>query len=164
MLKQIPGGSMESSSSDDGGDLKIRSLQRQLDELRGKSLRVLRLARMQPCEDNLGLLDSGATRPLRPRRPQEDVRSYKKVRISLAGGRMVEMAMSPGGAIIGNDDAERTAYWSTRLYPSMDGGPLGDQPPTERTDRNEDQGRMPPSVEVCCTSAHRRVGRRIHGG
>ena len=48
MLKSMPPAAAASAeASEESGDAKIRRLQRQLDELKGSSLRVLRLARVQ---------------------------------------------------------------------------------------------------------------------
>ena len=106
MLKVIPGASQESSSVEETGDAKIRRLQRQLDELRASSVRVLRLARVQAAVEDLGLLDSGATHPLRPPKKDEDLSKCQKVRINLAGGKQTMMMLSEGGAIIGSEDVE----------------------------------------------------------
>ena len=105
MLKAMPSSGTEEVSSEDG-DARIRSLQKQLDELRGGQLRVLRLARVQPCEEELGLLDSGATHALRPRLKGECIKTYHKVKINLAGGKQVVMTMSPGKVIVGDDTVE----------------------------------------------------------
>lgn len=101
----MPSLGSETSSSEEG-DAKIRSLQRQLDDLRGGAVRVLRLARVRSCEEDQGLLDCGATHPLRPAKMHEDVQRYKEVKIMLAGGQQMKMRMSPGGAIIGSPAAE----------------------------------------------------------
>lgn len=105
MLKSMPG-TTESGGSSDEGEAKIRNLQRQLDELKGGSLRVLRLARIQPCEEELGLLDSGATHCLRPPLHREDTSKYALVRINLAGGQCADLRMSPGKVIIGQVGVE----------------------------------------------------------
>ena len=105
MLKSMPGTAEGNSSSEDG-EAKIRNLQRQLDELKGSSLRVLRLARVQPCDEELGLLDSGATHCLRPPLHREDVSKYAKVRINLAGGQCAELRMSPGRVVVGEEGVE----------------------------------------------------------
>ena len=105
MLKSMPGMSEGSGSSEDG-EAKIRNLQHQLDELKGGMLKVLRLARVQPCDEEMGLLDPGATHCLRPPLHQEDIFKYPKVRINLAGGQCAELHMSPGKAIVGDDGVE----------------------------------------------------------
>jgi hypothetical protein len=105
MLKSMPGMSEGSGSSEDG-EAKIRNLQHQLDELKGGMLKVLRLARVQPCDEEMGLLDSGATHCLRPPLHREDIFKYPKVRINLAGGQCAELHMSPGKAIVGDDGVE----------------------------------------------------------
>ena len=105
MLKSMPG-STESSGPSEDGEAKIRNLQRQLDELKGGSMKVLRLARVQPCDEEMGLLDSGATHCLRPPLRREDVSGYVKVKINLAGGQCAELRMSPGKVIIGQEGVE----------------------------------------------------------
>ncbi len=105
MLKAMPG-TTDGTGNHDEGEAKIRNLQRQLDELKGGSLRVLRLARVQPCDEEMGLLDSGATHCLRPPLHREDVTSYVKVKINLAGGQCAELHMSPGKVIIGSEGVE----------------------------------------------------------
>ena len=102
MLKAMP----SDTSSVEDGDARIRSLQKQLDELRGGQIKVLRLARVKPCEEELGLLDSGATHALRPKFNGEVTKGYDKVKINLAGGKQVTMIMSPGKVIVGEDDVE----------------------------------------------------------
>ena len=64
-MKSMPGAS-DSGASVDDGEARIRNLQRQLDELKGGTMKVLRLARVQACQEEKGLLDSGATHSLRP--------------------------------------------------------------------------------------------------
>ena len=105
MLKSMPGAGENSGSSDDG-EAKIRNLQRQLDELKGGAMRVLRLARVQPCEEEMGLLDSGATHCLRPPLHREDPTIYPIVKINLAGGQCAELRMSPGKVIVGDEGVE----------------------------------------------------------
>ena len=106
MLKAMPGVSSSDGSSEDSGEARIRSLQKQLDDLKSGSIRVLRLARIQPCEEEMGLVDSGATHALRPVFPGEDLSGYPSVMINLAGGKQIRMKMSPGGVIIGEKDVE----------------------------------------------------------
>ena len=109
MLKTMNSSSSgEMTASEDGEDLKIKQLQRQLDELKSGAgrMKVLRLARVQTDESQMGLLDSGATHALRPQLPGESVKGYRSVTITLAGDRKVEMKMSPGGVIVGREDTE----------------------------------------------------------
>ena len=81
MLKSMPG-AWDSGAPVDDGEARIRNLQRQLDELKGGTMKVLRLARVQACQEKKGLLDSGATHSLRPPHHQEDLSKYAKVRIN----------------------------------------------------------------------------------
>lgn len=50
--------------------------------------------------NDVGLVDSGSTHPLRPRFEGEDTELYPVVEVSLADGRAVRLKMSPGGAMI----------------------------------------------------------------
>ena len=81
---------------------KMMQLQRQLDELKKASLRPFRLSRMG-CSRINGLLDSGATHPLRARRKGERVSHLPKVQVNLAGD---HMHLSPTGVIIGEQNSE----------------------------------------------------------
>ena len=109
MLKAMnTAGGAEATPVEEVEDPRIKQLQRQLDELKGGAsrMKVLRLARVQAGNTHMGLLDSGATHALRPRHPCEEIRRYRKVVITLAGDRQVEMKMSPGGVIVGKEDTE----------------------------------------------------------
>ena len=106
MLRNMSGSSAGEGKEEGGEhDLKIRSLQKQLDDLRATSLRVLRLSRVRAA-DSCGLLDSGATHALRPQYPGEVVEGYKAVKVSLAGNKEVSMKMSPANIIVGDKDVE----------------------------------------------------------
>ena len=77
----------------------MEKLQQQLNTLR---MKTFRLKRLQKGEKE-GLLDSGATHPLRPLKEGEDQEHYKKVHVSLADGSTATLAISPGGAMISED-------------------------------------------------------------
>lgn len=80
----------------------LSDLQRQLDELKGKSgsLRAFRLTKICTADDNaLALLDSGATHPLRALRP-DDVKSFQRVKVALADGHKVDMLVTPTGVMV----------------------------------------------------------------
>jgi hypothetical protein len=78
-------------------ETKIDQLQKQLDEL--KSVKVLRLARLQEGGAR-GLLDSGATHPLRGRREGEKMKGYKEVTVSLAGGKEATLHVTKEGIMV----------------------------------------------------------------
>ena len=67
-------------------------MQEQLDELR--RLKVLRLSRITTEREKYGLLDSGATHPMRAKRKDEDLAPYEKVQVTLADGRQIGMHMT----------------------------------------------------------------------
>ena len=75
--------------------------QKQLDEL--KHLRVFRLTKIEVGLEE-GLLDSGATHPLRSLRRGEDTRGYREIKVSLACGKQIPLRMSPGGAMVTQDE------------------------------------------------------------
>ena len=80
---------------------KLDTLQKQLDELKEMNLKVFRLSKLKTAPGR-GLLDSGATHPLRPRRKNEDLPAYPKVQVALGGGQEMEMAL----ALVGDYGAE----------------------------------------------------------
>ena len=84
---------------------KMSQLQRQLDEIKKITLRPFRLSRVG-CSSLSGLLDSGATHPLRPVRKNEKLDHYPKVQVTLAGDQQVTMSLAPTGVIIGGPGAE----------------------------------------------------------
>ena len=87
-------------------DERMRALQEQLDELKSKALKTLRLTRITRG-GMAGLLDSGATHPMRPARKDEPAHSYKKVEVTLASGKIEEMKISPKGVMVVEcDDAQ----------------------------------------------------------
>ena len=65
---------------------KVEQLQRQLDELKKASLRPFRISKINSAVHN-GLLDSGATHPLRARVKGEDLQHLRKLNLTLAGDR-----------------------------------------------------------------------------
>ena len=76
----------------------VDRLQAQLNALRKFRLRKI-------CRnEKAGLLDSGATHPLRPVKEGEDVNAYHKVQVSLADGQTIWLPMSPGGAMLSTEE------------------------------------------------------------
>ena len=47
-----------------------------------------------------GLIDSGASHPLRPLKPGENIKDYPRVGVSLADGRRIQLHMTPGNVMI----------------------------------------------------------------
>ena len=84
---------------------KMAQLQKQLDELKKATMKPFRLSRMG-CSKASGLLDSGATHPLRARRKGEEIGHLPRVQVTLAGEQQVTMHLSPTGVIIGGEGAE----------------------------------------------------------
>ena len=84
----------------------LDDLQRQLDALKSRnpSIRVLRLTKMNAAtDDQLALLDSGATHPMRSLDINDKVNELQRVWVSLADGNKVPMLMSSGGVMISTD-------------------------------------------------------------
>ena len=80
---------------------KLAAMQSQLDELR--KMKVLRLSRVMKTEKKYGLLDSGATHPMRGRRKDEDTFEMDDVNVILADGHQVAMKMTKSGVMIVED-------------------------------------------------------------
>ena len=79
----------------------LEQLQAQLDDLKKRGMKTLKLTRLQANEvPQFGLIDSGATNPLRPLRPSNDLKDVERVRVSLADGRRTPMLINRRGVII----------------------------------------------------------------
>ena len=51
-----------------------------------------------------GLIDSGATHALRPKKLGEDISQYKKVEVALADGQTARLSMTVGGTMVSEDE------------------------------------------------------------
>ena len=80
---------------------KLDKLQKQLDEL--KHIKVFRLTEIEVGVEE-GLLDSGATHPLRSKKRGEDLRGYREILVALACGKQIPLRMSPGGVMVTQDE------------------------------------------------------------
>ena len=97
MLKSLsgtPAGQGPVKTPDDERKDVVERLQQQLNSL--KTFKMRRLA----FGDEAGLLDSGATHPLRCKKPGENTDLYPVVEVGLADGRSVRLRMSPGGSML----------------------------------------------------------------
>ena len=80
----------------------LRSLQRQLDSMREK----MRMRQITPklskveLSSTRGLVDSGATNPLRPMQDGEDVTAYEDRVVELAAGESYTLRVTPGGTLV----------------------------------------------------------------
>ena len=72
---------------------RMKALQQQLDELKFKSLKTLRLTRITKGAVT-GLLDSGATHPMRGYLPGEKIEAYPVIMATLASGKTEPMSWS----------------------------------------------------------------------
>ena len=110
--KMLKGLSTKPAESD-----RLELMQKQLDEL--KKMKVLRLTRLStgPAQ---GLLDSGATNPLRGRTAKDDMSKLEDVWVSLATGARVPMKITKSGVMVSEDEMVEP------IVPlGMVGGPLG---------------------------------------
>ena len=98
MLKGLQDKDKEKASELTAGD-KMKALQQQLDELRFKSLKTLKLTRITKGGVS-GLLDSGATHPMRGYYPNEKVMDYPVVTATLASGKSEPMRVTPTGVMV----------------------------------------------------------------
>ena len=78
---------------------RMKALQQQLDDLKFKSLKTLRLTRITKGTVT-GLLDSGATHPMRGYLPGEKIETYPVVMATLASGKTEPMRISPTGVMV----------------------------------------------------------------
>eukprot|EP00435_Cladocopium_sp_Y103_P030730 s947_g7.t1 len=104
VLRSLNPGASSSTPSSTGmssKEVEVRSevmdrLQQQLDAMKLKTFRLQSIS----TNSVLGLIDSGATHPLRPLREGENDSHYAEVEVALANGSTTRMKMSPGGAMI----------------------------------------------------------------
>eukprot|EP00434_Breviolum_minutum_P003898 symbB.v1.2.003425.t1/scaffold183.1/size281544/9 len=92
---------LKSMTMKDQKEDKMAALQRQVEELR--KMKVFRLTKMESRSTQRGLIDSGATNPLRAQRPEERMEEMEKVEVTLATGEKVEMRMSGAGVMVSQD-------------------------------------------------------------
>ena len=102
---------MQIGSNSDAGktgasrEQRLRELQRELESLKGeKRLNAVRVTKIEA--NNKGLLDSGATHPLRSREMFDDYGAMEQVMVSLATGKNVKMRMTSGGVLVTNDTVD----------------------------------------------------------
>ena len=105
MLRSLQTDPKEKAVSTRVNEEKMAQLQKQLDDLKKAALRPFRLSKIS-CSASHGLLDSGATHPLRPKRQGERVHHLPRVDVTLAGDQQVSMSLAPTGVIIGDEHAE----------------------------------------------------------
>lgn len=93
--KMLKGLTMKSQEEEPKGRMdRLAAMQDQLDELRKP--KVLRLSRMERQETFYGLLDSGATHPMRSAKKGEDLSTCETVQVTLANGHQVEASWWSG--------------------------------------------------------------------
>ena len=83
----------------------LDDLQKQLDVLKKASLRPFRLSKIGTSTTR-GLIDSGATHPLREKKKGERIEHLPKVSVTLAGDREALMSLTPTGTILGEPGTE----------------------------------------------------------
>ena len=106
MLKSMNEGDVkEKRQKGEDAQERILGLQKQLDELKKASMRPFRISKLCPMV-NKGLLDSGATHPLRAKRKGERLHHLPKVKVTLAGDKEIYMALTPTGVIVGEEGTE----------------------------------------------------------
>ena len=93
----------ESSSKVEKGDDKksttLQGLQKQLDELKLKTMKLSQLS----TGGALGLLDSGATHPLRGMVDSDAGKFMKEVMVTLASGEKTRLSMNTAGTMLSRD-------------------------------------------------------------
>ena len=88
-----------------GTGVKIQDLHNQLEALKKAALRPFRISKLGGLPDK-GLIDSGATHPLRARKRGEKVSKMPKVSVMLAGDKIIQMHLTPTGVILGDENTE----------------------------------------------------------
>ena len=97
MTSSSAAGSSASSTSEKEEDSRSEVLSRLQAQL--NSLKTFKLGRITNGMSK-GLIDSGATHPLRPTKSFEDDTNMKEVKVSLADGGSVRLHMTAGGSMV----------------------------------------------------------------
>ena len=104
MLKTLMANSSQTTSSSTSGSVpSYESIQKQLDELRLKAMKV-EGGGSSGCADKGVLLDSGSTHVLRPARDELEEENTKAVSVTLAGDEQKVLRQAPSGSILLNVD------------------------------------------------------------
>ena len=99
MLKSLTTSATTSSptaTANDSREEVVGRLQSQLDQLKLKTFKINQIN----YGSQQGLVDSGATHPLRPRRAGETNEMYKRVSVTLANGETTSLQVTPGGIMV----------------------------------------------------------------
>ena len=100
MLKTLMANSSQTTSSSTSGSVpSYESIQKQLDELRLKAMKV-EGGGTSGCSDKGVLLDSGSTHVLRPARDELEEENTKAVSVTLAGDEQKVLRQAPSGSIL----------------------------------------------------------------
>ena len=97
--KMLKGLQEKDKQPDLSAEDRMKALQQQLDELKFKSLKTLWLTRITKG-GVIGLLDSGATHPMRGYLPGEKIDTYPVIMATLASGKTEPMRISPTGVMV----------------------------------------------------------------
>ena len=102
MLRSINVKTGKNGPEDD--EKKLMELQKQLDGMREKMrVRQVRLSKME-IGGMRGLVDSGATHPLRPMMKGEDTSDYEEKTVELAAGETYRLKVTLGGTLVAEDE------------------------------------------------------------
>ena len=88
--------STATGSATDSREDVVDRLQSRLDQLKLKVFKINQIS----YGSLQGLVDSGATHPLRLRRLEEGDETYKRVSVTLANGETTSLQVTPGGIMV----------------------------------------------------------------
>eukprot|EP00438_Fugacium_kawagutii_P016096 Skav225959 [mRNA] locus=scaffold6030:76316:83572:- [translate_table: standard] len=97
-----PSASSSSAREEEERSVVMQKLQEQLNSMKVEkqpSQKVFKVMKLS-SQSELGLLDSGATHPLRPVRNGEATQCFRTVDVSMADGQVIQMKMTPGGCMV----------------------------------------------------------------
>ena len=99
MSTSASGNAASASSATKEEEVRSDVMERLQQQLNSMKMKVLRIGKVMRSGDQ-GLIDSGATHPLRPARSGENITAYKQLQVTLADGGVTRLPMSPGGAMV----------------------------------------------------------------
>ena len=101
-LLEEANGMLKGMSTKSAEEDRLAAMRRQLDDL--KKMKVFRLTKLSSTGPAHGLLDSGATNPLRGRTMNDDMEAIEKVWVTLATGARVAMKITKAGVMVSEDE------------------------------------------------------------
>ena len=155
MLKSLSSGSSgsegEKGKSEDGQEAVVKKLQRQLQTMKQKTLKLSRMN----IGNVMGLIDSGATHPLRPIQRSDHNEELDDVNVTLATGGVEKLKMTKTGTMLSEDQSVEPIIPMGTLIQDL--GCSLEWEATQLKVRHPRRGQLPVTCDSGCPQLPRRL-------